>query len=40
MKKYIVFYSGSFEFKVLSLTEKQADFLRIAGNTVEELERG
>lgn len=37
MKKYIVFYSGSFEFKVLSLTEKQVDSLRAAGNTVEIL---
>ena len=37
MKKYMVFYSGSFEFKVLSLTEKQADSLRAAGNTVEIL---
>lgn len=37
MKKYIVFYSESFEFKVLTLSEKQADFLRAVGNTVELL---
>lgn len=37
MKKYMVFYSGSFSFKVLLLTKKQADSLRAAGNSVELL---